>query len=267
MVKILVFTLVLLVISSFTVLSQTKGGEWRYEGPRVGLDLSRFLLNSMQSGKTTGWEIQADIPYKGSLFPTFETGMQTMNDKHDIFHYKNSGNYARVGIDMNLGKFESLKDQDFVFIGARLGYSLFNQQTDSIYNTNYWGSTITSFPRRAMSANWAELVFGMKGEIFPNFFFGWSLRAKILLAVTKDNHIKPYVIPGIGNTSGGTPFDFSVGVYYRFPIFKSKKIPKPIKMGGAKHPGLNNGTDTNNLNSSGRGQQGRSGGQNYNNGN
>jgi len=263
MVKILLSILALLVISSLTVFSQTRSDEWRYEGPRVGLDLSRFLLNSMQSGKTTGWEIQGDIPYKGSLFPTFETGMQTMNDKHDIFHYKNSGNYARVGIDMNLGKFESLKDHDFVFIGARLGYSLFNQQTDSIYNSNYWGSTITSFPRRSMSANWAELLFGMKGEIFPNFFFGWSLRAKLLLAVTKDAHIKPYVIPGIGNTSGGTPFDFSVGVYYRFPIFKSKKMPKPIKMGGAKHPGLNNGTDSNNPNS---GQSGR-GRQNYNSGN
>ena len=266
MVKILLSILALLVISSLTVFSQTRSDEWRYEGPRVGLDLSRFLLNSMQSGKTTGWEIQGDIPYKGSLFPTFETGMQTMNDKHDLFHYKNSGNYARVGIDMNLGKFESLKDQDFVFIGARLGYSLFNQQTESIYNSNYWGSITTSLPRRAMNANWAELVFGMKGEIFPNFFFGWSLRAKILLAVTKDNHIKPYVIPGIGNTSGGTPFDFSVGIYYRFPIFKSKKIPKPIKMGGEKHPGLNNGTDTNDQNGSGRGQSGRSG-QNYNRGN
>ena len=145
MVKILLSILALLVISSQTVFSQTKSDVWRYEGPRVGLDLSRFLLNSMQSGKTTGWEIQGDIPYKGSLFPTFETGMQTMNDKHDNFHYKNSGNYARVGIDMNLGKFESLKDHDFVFVGARLGYSLFNQQTDRDYNTNYWGSTITSF--------------------------------------------------------------------------------------------------------------------------
>ena len=247
MAKILVSTLILLIISSITVFSQTqKDDVWRYEGPRVGLDLSRLMLNSMQSGKTKGWEIQADMPYKGNLFPTFEMGSQSMDDRHEVFHYKNNGSYARVGMDMNLGKFESLKDQDFAFVGFRYGYSMFNQQTDSIGISNYWGTINSSLPRRMMNAHWGELVFGMKGEIFPNFFFGWSLRAKFLLLVTKDANIKPYVIPGIGNTSGGTPYDFSVCVYYRFPIFRTKKMPAPIKMGGAKHPGLNNGKNPNN---------------------
>ncbi len=266
MTKILAFTLILLFISSFRGFSQEKGQVWRYEGPRVGIDLSRFLLPSMQKAKRNGWEIQADVPYKGNLFPTFEFGMQWFDDQHNNFRYKNNGTYARLGVDMNIVKFESLKDQDFVFVGVRYGYSVFNQVSSGISNSNYWGSITSSVPLRTMNAHWAELVFGMKGEIFSNFFLGWSLRAKFPLLVTNDANIKPYIIPGIGKTTGSTPFDFSVGVYYRFPIFKTKTLPKPIKMGGPKHPNENNENDPNNQENSGNSQSGSGGFQNLRNG-
>jgi hypothetical protein len=252
MTKILLSTLVLLLISSFQGFSQKEAEVWRYEGPRVGIDLSRFLVPYLQTGKRNGWEIQGDIPYKGNWFPTFEMGMQWFDDKRDAFHYKNNGTYARVGIDMNIVKFESLKDHDFVFIGARYGFSSFNQETDGIGISNYWGSITSNIPGRTLNAHWAELVFGMKGEIFDNFFLGWSLRAKFPIVVTKDPNMKPYIIPGIGKMMGGTPFDFSFGVYYRFPIFRTKKLPKVIKMGGAKHPDKNNGDDPNNQGNTGK---------------
>ena len=250
MTRILASTLVLLLISGIPGFSQSKP-VWRYEGPRVGIDLSRFLLSTMQKGKRAGWEIQGDIPYKGNYFPTVEIGMQTFDDQRDGFHYKNNGTYARLGVDVNIVKFESLKDHDLLFVGARYGYSIFNQQTDEIVYSNYWGSLTSSIPRRTMNAHWAELVFGMKGELFSNFFIGWSLRAKFPLIVTNDPNISPYIIPGIGRITGGTPFDFSAGVYYRFPIFRTKKLPKPVKVGGTTHPGLNDGTDPDNPNSGG----------------
>lgn len=262
MTKILVSILVLLLINS-QGFSQKKAEVWRYEGPRVGIDLSRFLVPYMQKGQRSGWEIQADVPYKGNWFPTVELGMQWFDDKRDGFHYKNNGTYARLGVDLNIVKFESLKDHDFVFIGARYGYSLFNQETEGAGISNYWGTITSSFPRRTMNAHWAELVFGMKGELFSNFFLGWSLRAKFPISVTKDPNVKPYIIPGIGKITGGTPFDFSVGLYYRFPIFKTKTLPKVIKMGGAKHPGQNDEDSPNNQQNSGSGglRSLRSGGQ------
>jgi len=104
-----------------------------------------------------------------------------------------------------------------------------------------------------MNAHWAELVFGMKGEIFSNFFLGWVLRAKFPFSVTKDSNIKPYIIPGIGKTTTDVPFDFSIGLYYRFPIFRTKTLPKPIKMGGTKHPGQNDENNPNNQGTSGTG--------------
>ena len=237
MTRISAYILILLFISSIPVFAQKKGEEWRYEGPRVGIDLSRFLLPVMQTAKRSGWEIQADVPYKGNYFPTFELGMQWFDNKTDGYRYQNSGTYARIGVDMNIVKFESLKDHDFVYIGARYGYSLFNQQADDITYSNYWGTITSSISKRLMSAHWAELVFGMKGELVKNFFLGWCLRTKFPLAVTKDPNQSPYIIPGIGKTDLGVPFDFSFTVSYRFPIFKTKKLPKVIKMGGNTHPG------------------------------
>jgi hypothetical protein len=254
MTKILVSTLVLLLINSFQGFSQKKAEVWRYEGPRIGIDLSRFLLPYMQKGQRSGWEIQTDIPYKGNMFPTFEFGKQSFDDQRDGFHYKNSGTYARLGVDLNIEKFESLKDHDIVFIGARYGYSLFNQEADNIITSNYWESITSTVPKRAMNAHWAELVFGMKGELFSNFFLGWTLRAKFPFSVTHDPNIKPYIIPGLGKTTTDVPFDFSFAVSYRFPIFRTKNLPKPIKVGGTKHPAVN---DQNELNNQGSYDNGR----------
>jgi len=239
-IKTLQFTLILLLISPILGFSQQNSEMWRIEGPRVGIDLSRFLLPTYQPGIRHGWEIQGDIPYKGNFFPTVELGMQWFDDKQSSFHYMNNGAYGRIGVDVNITKFESLKDNDILFVGMRYGYSQFNQEVNQVTYSNYWGSVLTSYPQRAISAHWAEIVFGMKGEIASNLFIGWTLRAKFPLVQTNDPNITPYIIPGIGKTAGTTPADFSFTVSYRFPLFRTKKLPKPIKVGGTKHPNTEN---------------------------
>ena len=236
MIKTLQYILIFLFISPVFCFSQDKSDGWRYEGPRIGIDLSRFLLPALQSGNRHGWEIQGDIPYKGYYFPTIELGMEWFDDRETNFHYMNNGPYARLGIDVNIAKFESLKDNDIVFVGFRYGYSLFNEEVNGINYSNYWGTVNTAFPKRSISAHWAELVFGMKGEIFSNIFIGWSLRAKFPFYQTKDPNINPYIIPGIGKTTGELPADFSFTLSYRIPLFKTKTLPRPLKMSGAKHP-------------------------------
>lgn len=239
MIKTLQFTLILLFISPIFGFSQKKADEWRYDGPRIGIDLSRFLLPYLQNGSRHGWEIQADIPYKGNWFPTVEIGMEWFDDKENGFRYLSNGAYARLGADINIVKFESLKDYDLVFVGFRYGFSHFKQEAQDIIYSNYWGDFNSSLPKRPINAQWVELLFGMKGEIFHNLFLGWSLRAKFPFMQTSDPNIKPYIIPGVGKTTGEVPFDFSLTVSYRIPLFKTKNLPKPIKVGGAKHPNAN----------------------------
>jgi hypothetical protein len=201
-----------------------------------------------QSANKGGFEIQADYPYKGNWFPTVEAGYQSIDDKKDAFHYTNKGPYARIGVDLNISKFESLSDNDLVFVGMRYGFSRFTQEVLSSSYTNYWGTLESSFPAKNMNAHWAELVFGLKGELMPNFFLGWSVRGKFPIATTKDNHVTPYIIPGLGNTSTEVPFDFSISVAYRIPLIKTKKLPKPLKTARPNQEDSDQDVDPNNPN-------------------
>lgn len=232
----LLSSIILLIVSPLLLHAQAEKPQWRYEGPRVGVDLSRFLMSGFQKAKRTGWEVQADIPWRGNFFPTIEIGSQKYDDAKDNFHYLNKGLYGRLGLDVNILKFESLTDYDLLFIGTRYGYSRFKHSADEIKIPGYWGDLVTSFPEKNMNAHWAEVVFGMKGELFSNFFIGWSVRAKFILSKTKDPNMPPYVIPGIGKTTSEVPFDFSFGAYYRFPIKRTKTIPKPLQMGSKSDP-------------------------------
>lgn len=243
--KILRFIFILLLISPFAGFGQNKKEVWRYEGPRFGIDLSRFMMPYIQKSVRSGFELQADYPYKGNWFPTVEAGYQNVNDVKDSFHYTNKGAYARIGVDVNINKFESLADNDLVFVGLRYGFSRFAQETLDANYANYWGAIKTSFPQRNLNAHWAELVFGLKGELLPNFFFGWSVRAKFPLAISKDPHVTPYVVPGLGFTNTDVPFDFSITVSYRIPLIKTKTMPKPFKMGGSKSKDEDEETDPN----------------------
>lgn len=227
--KILRYIFVFLLISPLAVSGQSRKDEWRIEGPRIGVDISRLLMPYIQRATVSGFELQADMPYKGNFFPTVEAGYLSVNDQQESFHYSNKGPYARIGVDVNISKFESLGDDDLVFVGARYGFSHFVQETLNASYTNYWGTLQAAFPAEGMNAHWGELVFGLKGELLPNFFFGWSVRAKFLFASSKGTHVDPYVIPGLGYNRSEVPFDFSLTVAYRIPLKKTKTLPKPLK--------------------------------------
>lgn len=245
--KILRSIFILLLLSPVFGYGQKKKEVWRFEGPRFGIDMSRFLMPTIRKATQSAFEIQADYPYKGNFFPTVEAGYQSVNDLKDAFHYTNKGPYARIGVDMNISKFESLSDNDLVFVGMRYGFSRFSQETLAATYSNYWGEISTAFPKNNLNAHWAELVFGLKGELLPNIFFGWSVRAKFLLSSTTDQHVKPYVIPGLGYTSSEVPFDFSVTVSYRIPLIKTKTMPKPLKSARSKQSDSDGEEDPDNL--------------------
>lgn len=259
MVRISRYIFILLLISPFAGFSQHKSEVWRYEGPRFGVDLSRFMMPLIQGSIQGGFEVQGDFPYKGNFFPTVEIGYQSIDDNKDKFHYTCKGPYTRLGIDLNIAKFESLSDNDLVLVGARYGFSRFTQETPSASYTNYWGTLNSSFPKTNLSAHWAELVFGLKGELAPNLFLGWTVRAKFKLSTTKDPNVTPYQIPGLGNTSNEVPFDFSLTMAYRIPLIKTKTLPKPLKAPGPKQD-PNEELDPNDPNYNNRNNNNRSGG-------
>jgi hypothetical protein len=80
-----------------------------------------------------------------------------------------------------------------------------------------------------LSAQWLEVVVGMKAEVLKNIYVGFSVRMNKILTNSKPENFDNLYIPGFNRTYNG---DFGVGfnytVSYFLPIYKTKSSPKKV---------------------------------------
>jgi len=204
-------------------------------GIRFGSDLTRPIQDLWTKGDRYGYEFSADMELWPNLFPTFETGYDVMKIQTPNVDYAGQGPYSRIGIDYNFLEAQSHKDKDILFIGFRYGFTAANQQVNQYLIDYYWGQTIGSYPTQSYFGHWGEIVLGLKGEIFRNFYLGWSVRGKI-----KFNHadlgMPPvYFIPGFGKADKGFRLDFTYSVFYNIQWeFRKKKDTKATEAAAEK---------------------------------
>ena len=191
-------------------------------GLRLGIDFTRPFQNLWTKGDRYGTEFSADLEMKPNLYGVVEAGWEKFKLAHDYVDYQSSGSYIRMGVDYNLLSTESKDEKDIFYAGIRYAFGLSNQKVNSYYFDGYWSDTSGSFPKQNFSSHWLEVVLGLKGELLKNFYMGWSIRAKFLLAQTSFDIPPVYVTPGLGKSEGGVALDFTYSLYYTIP-FKFKK--------------------------------------------
>jgi hypothetical protein len=118
--------------------------------------------------------------------------------------------------------------ENIISVGLRYGVSTFSQTLNSydLYNPNhYFEDAPTIYPDQkfnGLSAQWIEVVAGMKAEVFNNVFVGFSFRLNRLVTQKQPNNFENLYIPGFNRTYNG---DFGVGfnytVSYFIPLYKS----------------------------------------------
>lgn len=189
------------------------------KGLRIGIDLSPIVLMGFDPGRV-GVAIAMDYEFKKNFFGVIEGGWLDYKIDHPEYNYQLNGIYALVGTDYNFLKQESRVDHDIFFVGIRYGASSFQQQTDNITYTNYWGTFEDTYESQHLFGQWAEITGGLKVELYfaKNVFIGWTLRAKILISGKNNDILQPYVIPGYGNTEKNLKFGLSWFVAYRIPF-------------------------------------------------
>ena len=188
------------------------------DGLRVGMDVSRSLQHLWNAGNRYGTELSFDIELVPNFYPIVETGWEKQRLDHDYLDYSSSGSYTKIGFDYNLLVAEGRKDMDIVFVGLRYGFTIASQQVKSYTVSNYWGDIHNRFPKQNYSAQWAEGVLGIKGEVLPNFFLGWSIRGKLRLGQKNFDLPHVYFDPGYGKAEKKFNFDFSYSVFYNLPF-------------------------------------------------
>ena len=219
---------VLLALSSLTGVYSQEGEEpvteiERTKGLRIGYDLSRFTLYYFEPERTA-YEISLDFELKRNFYPVVEFGWQNIDMEDSTFNYLSDGYYFRIGMDFNLQKNQRADQYEMVFFGMRYGFSKQTHSAENIVITDsYWGDfAAEAVPESAFYGHWIELVGGIRAELFKNFFVGWSVRARILVAKSKNTAMEAYHIPGFGKTENRLGIGFNYSVYYKIPLYKKK---------------------------------------------
>ncbi len=191
-------------------------------GIRFGMDISRPFQGLWTKGDRYGTEFSADMEVIPNLYAVTELGWEQFKMEHDFVDYEAAGSYMRIGVDYNLLQTTSPEERDMFYAGLRYAFGLGSQQVNSYYFDGYWGDTTGSFDKQNFSTHWLEVVLGVKGELLKNFYMGWSIRAKFMLA-QKDFDLPPvYFASGFGKSESGVVLDFTYSIFYNIP-FKFRK--------------------------------------------
>ena len=195
-------------------------------GLRVGIDLFNPVA-AMIEDKRKGLELVADYRINKKWYIAGELGLLENTSDLDYINFTTDGQYIKIGADYNA--YENWLDmENAIYFGLRYGFSTFTQTINSgIVNANpiFADQQLTS-PQEfdGLSAHWAELVVGVKAEIFNNLYLGFSFSGKKMISTKEPANFKNLFVPGFNrvflNNSG---FGFNYTISYLIPLYKKAK--------------------------------------------
>ncbi|MDF1574293.1 MAG: DUF6048 family protein [Bacteroidales bacterium] len=189
-------------------------------GPRFGIDLARFIY-ILADPSEAGAEFSADFEIYKNIYPVLELGYSSISESEELFDYQASGLYFRGGIDYNILPRKNRSAHHSITVGFRYGISPFTHRIENmLIHNKYWGDYQPGPYENSLTGHWLELAGGMKAEVLPNFFLGWSVRYKLLLNENMDPLLVPELIPGFGSGGEKRSFGFSYSVFYKIPLIK-----------------------------------------------
>ena len=188
-------------------------------GLRVGLDLNK-VARGFYEDRYTGMEISADYRVAPSYYLAGEFGHENKYTTDEQLNSNAQGSYFKVGFDYNA--YENWLDmENMIYIGMRYGAATFSQTLEkyriydrNIYFPEQW--VTTNQKQSGLSAQWLEVVVGVKAKLFNNFFLGFSARVNRLVTQQKPENFDNLYIPGFNRTYDG---DFGVGFNYTLSYF------------------------------------------------
>jgi hypothetical protein len=203
-------------------------------GLRVGIDVYR-LSRSFYEKNYKGLELTGDYRLTRKHFLAAEIGNENITVNDDRLNFTTKGSYIKGGFDFNT--YENWGNmENMIYIGLRYGVSSFSQTLNSykIYNTNaYFGEVpvITAGNKfDGLSAQWIEVVAGIKAKVFNNFFVGFSVRLNRLVSQKLPDNFDNLYIPGFNKTYNGSfGAGFNYTVSYFIPLYKATVKAKELK--------------------------------------
>ncbi|MBR9845171.1 MAG: hypothetical protein GYB35_03245 [Algicola sp.] len=184
-------------------------------GLRLGADLGK-LARTFIDEDFTGFEITGDYRLTKKLYLAGELGTEERTIRTDFLDVTATGSYFKAGVDYN--SYQNWLDmQNMIYFGFRAGVSSFSQtlNTYTVYNTNQYWPTQFSLEEpievKELTAIWAELIVGIKAELFSNLFLGLNVQIKRLVSEDVPDGFENLYIPGFNRTFDSGRFGIGFG--------------------------------------------------------
>lgn len=173
------------------------------------------LVQGLTNKNFNGWELSADVDvYRYYL--TVDVGHSALTEVSETETYENSGDYLRVGVDVNFLKKDP--EKNMLFFGARYAVGNFSESLRGIIDDPLYGSVTQTFTNPDARARWFEITTGIRVYIWKFFWMGYTIRYKAGLKTYDTGNLVPHDIPGYGGTAKSTTWGFSYVLLFRIPL-------------------------------------------------
>jgi len=184
-------------------------------GIYIGADLFS-PLNNLFGANTVSYELFLQANLMNRFFPIWEIGVGKGSKTNELGLnlQTNSALYNKIGLNYNV---LNKNKEDFMYVGARLGYSSFTYSLDGIsLSSGYWGDKFAGgINDQNASVLWSEMLAGIQVRVISNLYMGWNVAYKIKLKEQVDDaHVKPWYIPGYGTSNWSIMYH----VMYKLPF-------------------------------------------------
>lgn len=196
---------------------------------RIGPAVNTLIQTAMDD-KGTYYGLQADLAM-GRFMLAAEYGRMELSRQSaagvadsEAYQYTSSGNYYKLGVDVNLLKDKQKNSydaiDDVIYFGLKYAISNIDDQVRFRTPDNFWETSDISQSNENLGVHWIEMNAGVKVALFKNIFLGYTLRYRFGQRYTDSNSLVPYRIPGFGSGEDETNFGFDYYIFYRIPFRK-----------------------------------------------
>lgn len=208
---------------SLSVFSQTKMEEkkqdtikWKYTPNfTVGVDVLNLGTSFFSDRQLFQGFISSRISKK--VHAIVDVGYDKNIYQKNGYDAKADGLFAKFGGFYMLSA-DPENDLNGFYAGAKLAGSFYTQEYMAIpiKGINSEGIFV-SFDPSTQSSYWIEAFLGARVQVFEsNFFIDVNVQPRYLAYTTKQEEIKPMIVPGFGKSSGSFNMGFSWSLAYKF---------------------------------------------------
>ena len=190
--------------------------KWKYE-PNflVGFDVLNAGLAVFSDRKLFQGFVSSKI--KNDWYAIADAGFEKNIYQKNGYDASASGPFLKLGTVYMLAHDQENFMNGF-FVGGKLAASFYKQEYKAVPIRGFGGSDISqAFPATTQSSYWMEANIGGRVQLFETpFYIEATVQPKYLVFTTKQDDIKPMIVPGFGKSSAKFNIGFSWNVAYFF---------------------------------------------------